>query len=371
LLGNSYFSFDYGPSDHAGLWRYDEYDIDLGPKQGVAYNLLDKNNKIIKPGLWRRDFKNGIALVNSTDKEQNYTFIKEEFDHIKGEQDPKINNGQKVNAVKVSAKDGLILLKSPNIIKDSWLINGNFFRVFNYDGAQTRNGFFSYNDSFTGSAPLLLHTLINGDDQVLSAVKGELLFYRDGQKIRSFRPYGAFKGIFSLAIANVLGDNNQEIITGAGAGGGPHVAVFDFNGQRQLSFFAYDKNFRGGVNVAAGDVDGDGEVEIVTGAGVGGGPQIRIFNSSGQAKFSFFAYDKNFRGGVNVAVGDVDGDGEADIVTAPGVGGGPQIRIFDGQGRVKQSFFAYDKDYRKGISVAIYDLNGDGTPEILSGISGF
>lgn len=371
LLGNAYFSFDYGPSDHAQLWRYDEYDVNLGPKQGVAYNLLDKNNKTIKAGLWRRDFQNGIALVNSTDKEQNYIFAKEDFERIKGEQDPKVNNGQKVNSVKLAAKDGLILLKSPNTIKNNWYINGNFFRVFNYDGAQTRNGFFAYNDSFTGSAPLFLHTLINGDEQVLSAVKGELLFYRDGQRIRSFKPYGDFKGIFSLTIADVLGDTNQEIITGAGLGGGPHVRVFDFNGKVKASFFAYDKNFRGGVNVAAGDVDGDGVSEIITGAGLGGGPQVRIFNSQGQAKLSFFAYDKNFRGGVNVAVGDVDGDGVSDIVTGAGPGGGPQVRIFDGQGIEKQSFMAYDKNYRKGISVSVYDLNGDGTPEILSGISGF
>ncbi|MCK5459734.1 S8 family serine peptidase, partial [Candidatus Parcubacteria bacterium] len=37
-------------------------------------------------------------------------------------------------------------------------------------------------------------------------------------------------------------------------------------------FFAYDKNFRGGVNVAAGDIDGDGIDEIIAGAGNGGGP---------------------------------------------------------------------------------------------------
>ena len=371
LLGNAYFSFDYGPSDHAQLWRYDEYDINLGPKQGLAYNLLDRNNSIIKPGLWRRDFENGISLVNSTDKAQSYIFVKEEFDRLQGTQDLQINNGQKVNAIKLAANDGLILLKRPTMIKDNWFINGNFFRVFDYSGTQTRNGFFAYNDSFAGSSPLLLHTLINGDEQVLSVVKGELLFYRDGEKIKSFRPYGAFQGIFSLAIADVIGDANQEIITGAGAGGGPNVAIFDFNGQIKSSFFAYDKNFRGGVNVAAGDVDGDGQSEIVTGAGVGGGPQVRIFNNRGQAKFSFFAYDKNFRGGVSVAVGDVDGDGRADIITGAGPGSDPRILVFDGQGREKKSFMAYDQSYRKGISVAVYDLNGDGVSEILSGISGF
>lgn len=315
LLGNSYFSFDYGPADHAQFWWYDEYEIDLGTRQGIAYNLLEKNNTVIKNGLWRRDFKNGIALVNSTDKEQNYIFIKEEFDRIRGIQDLKINNGEKVNSVKIAAHDGLILLKRPSIIRDSWFINGNFFRVFNSQGIQYQNGFFAYNDSFPGSASLLFHTLNNDDEQVLSAVKGELLFYSNGQKTGSFRPYGPFKGSFSLAVANIMGDSNDEIITGAGLGGGPNVAVFDFNGKMKSSFFAYDKNFRGGVNVAVGDVDGDGQVEIVTGAGRGGGPQVRIFNFMGELKYSFFAYDKNYRDGIFVAVHDINNDGILEVLT--------------------------------------------------------
>lgn len=371
LLGNSYFSFDYGPSDHARFWWYDEYNVDLGMKQGVAYNLLDKNNVSLKPGLWRRDFQNGIALVNSTDKTQSYSFLKEEFDRLRGTQDPSVNNGTKINFIKLAAKDGIILLKRPSVIRDSWFINGNFFRVFNNQGVQPQNGFFAYNDSFTGGAPLLFHTLINGDEQVLSSIKGELLFSKNGQKIGSFRPYGAFKGVFSLAIANVMGDKNEEIVTGAGNGGGPNVAVFDFKGKIKSSFFAYDKKFRGGVNVASGDFDGDGLSEIVTGAGKGGGPHIRIFDYKGQIKSQFFAYDANFQGGVNVAVGDVDNDGQLEIVTGAGKGGGPQVRIFDYKGNVKYSFFAYDKNYKEGIFVAVYDINNDGTPEILTGISSF
>ena len=59
----------------------------------------------------------------------------------------------------------------------------------------------------------------------------------------------------------------------------------------------------------------------------------------------FFAFDPAFRGGVHVALGDVTGDGEPDIVVGAGPGGGPHVRVFDGvTGADVRSFFAYQCD---------------------------
>ena len=372
LLGDGYYSFDYGSTNHAQSWWYDEYNNDLGSKQTVAYNLLDKTNTTIKPGLWRRDYTNGVAIVNSTDKEQSYIFAKEEFDRIRGTQDPIVNNGQKVNWIKIAPHDGLILLKRPTIIRNNWFVNGNFFRIFNNQGVQVRNGFFAYVDSYQGSQPLLFHDFSgHGEEQIISVAKGNLTLVSNGKKILSFRPYGAFKGNFAVAAGDINGNGREEIITGAGAGGGPQVMIFDLNGKLKSSFMAYDKNFRGGVNVATGDLTGDSKSEIVTGAGAGGGPQVKIFNSNGQLKTSFMAYDKNFRGGVNVAVGDVDGDGQNEIITGEGKGGNSQVKIWNSSGQLKSSFMAYDKNYKDGVFVAASDINNDGQAEILTGISGF
>ncbi|MEA2088437.1 MAG: VCBS repeat-containing protein, partial [Patescibacteria group bacterium] len=170
----------------------------------------------------------------------------------------------------------------------------------------------------------------------------------------------------NVASGDIDGDGISEIITGAGKGGGPHIRVFDIDGNLMFQFFAYDKNFRGGVNVAVGDIDGDGISEIITGAGKGGGPHIRIFDRFGRVLSQFFAYDKNFRGGVNVAVGDIDGDGISEIITGAGKGGGPHIRVFNASGFVKYQFFAYDKEDHHGINVAVGDIDNDGKYEIIA-----
>jgi fibronectin-binding autotransporter adhesin len=168
-----------------------------------------------------------------------------------------------------------------------------------------------------------------------------------------FSPYGsAFTGGVAVGVADVDGDGVDEIVTGAGPGGGPNVRVFSGDGTPLGSFFAYDPNFHGGVKVSGADINGDGIDEIVTGAGPGGGPNVEVFGANGSLKASFFAYDAGFHGGVNVAGADLDGDGFSEIVTGPGPGGGPHVRTFSGGGSPRGlGFFAYDPRFSGGVSV--------------------
>ena len=242
-------------------------------------------------------------------------------------------------------------------------------------------------------------------------------------EVASFFAYDpAFTGGVHVAAGDLTGDGVAEIITGAGPGGGPHVRVVQSDGRRArrsvASFFAYDPAFTGGVHVAAARLTGDGVAEIITGAGPGGGPHVRVFSRAGggvdggraasspttrrsaagwrggrgrdrrrrgrdhhrapgraagrtcgssvsrAASLTEVAELLRLRpgvpGGVHVAAGDVDGDGGADIITGAGPGGGPHVRAFSlagGGSRSVASFFAYDPAFPGGVHVAAADLN--------------
>jgi lipoprotein-anchoring transpeptidase ErfK/SrfK len=120
------------------------------------------------------------------------------------------------------------------------------------------------------------------------------------------------------------------------------------------------------VNVAAGDVNGDGTKEIVVNFGSGTTPEIRVYTTTGERLSAFLAVSKKFRGGVHVAVGDVNGDGVADIVTAPGRGGGSYVVTFSATGKKLGQFRAYPANVRSGVQLATVDVNGDAKAEIAT-----
>jgi len=191
-----------------------------------------------------------------------------------------------------------------------------------------------------------------------------------GQVVRTFTPFPGFGGKVVTATADLNGDGIPDLVFGAGAGGGPHVKVFDgVSGAEIASFYAFAASFTGGVNVAAGDVNGDGRADLVVAAGPGGGPHVKVFDGlSGAEIASFYAYNAAFSGGVSVAVGDLDGDGRAEIVTGAGAGGGPHVKAFDGITLTEvRSFYAYSPLFTGGVSVAVGDLDGDGRAEIVTG----
>jgi glycosyltransferase involved in cell wall biosynthesis len=317
LLGDGYFSYDQGDQNHGQVWWYDEFNVNLGHAESKAYNLLDMNNVTIKAGLWRRDFENGIVINNSTSVEQIYIFSKEEFEKIKGTQDVVVNSGEKINWFKLKPNDGFVALKIQKEIENNTYLNGGFFRVFNSTGAQVRNGFFAYRPNMASWAKILVSDINNdGAREILVDGNGKISAHKNGKVIFSVSPFGASKTDVSFAVARLNKDKlEKQIIVGAGVGGGPQIRIFDDKGKLLSGgFFAFDKNFRGGVNVAAGDINGDGKDEIIAGAGVGGGPQIRIFDGKGKLINQFFVTDPKVKQGASASVYDINDDGIDEIL---------------------------------------------------------
>ena len=320
MENHGYFSFDFSNSDHGQVWWYDEYNVNLGQAVSSAYNLLDKNNTSYTKGLWRRDFTEASVIINSTDKEQLYIFNNEEFERINGSQDRSVNNGSIINYIKLAAKDAIILLKKTSTIttiKNTGFNNGDYIRVFNKDGHQTRSGFFAYLDGYSANSQIIISDIDNDSiEETLVNSNGIISIYKNNIKLREFKPYdGKFKGELSLAVADLNGDGTKEIITGAGSGGGPHVRIFNQFGKLLTGgFFAYDKNFRGGVSLAVGDTDGNGQKEIITIPQSQLLPEVKIYSKDGKVIKSFLAYDTTFGSGFRVMSDDLDDDGVYEIL---------------------------------------------------------
>jgi hypothetical protein len=102
-----------------------------------------------------------------------------------------------------------------------------------------------------------------------------------------------------------------------GAGRGP-VKLF-------ADFFLFAPDLRDGTYVAIGDIDGDGYGDVIGGAGPGGAPRVLALSGHDLVTTGtltpladFFAGPTGLRGGVQVAAKDLDGDRRADLVTGSG-----------------------------------------------------
>ena len=264
---------------------------------------------------------------------------------------------------------------------------GSNVKVYNTDGS-LRFNFMAFAANFTGGVRVATGD-VNGDgvpDIIAAEGPGgqPLVEVFDGvteSVIAKFMAYAPnFTGGVYVAAADVNGDGKADIITGAGAGGGPHVEVIDgtklnqVQGNGQIadtallqSFFAYDVSFTGGVRVAAADVTGDHKADIITGAGVGGGPHVLVFNGVTQAPvYSFMAFDPSYSGGVYVAGGDLNGDGRADIVVSQGQGTTARVRAFSGatSGQIADFLGFNSGTLPDGVRVAVTDRDGDGQADI-------
>ncbi|HEY1190537.1 MAG TPA: VCBS repeat-containing protein, partial [Gemmata sp.] len=155
-------------------------------------------------------------------------------------------------------------------------------------------------------------------------------------------------------------------VIGTGLGASGLVEVLNADGTARLAFLPYGQDMLMGVKVAVGDVNGDGVDDIITAPGMFSS-HVKVFDGATGAELqSFLAFDASFLGGISIASGDVNGDGKADIVVGTALGSS-HVKVFDGANGAEMVSFYTSAGSVAGVNVALGDVNGDGRLDLVTG----
>ena len=247
-----------------------------------------------------------------------------------------------------------------------------------YDtGGQWQRGFLAYFDFGLGGLHVAGGD-VDGDGRAEIVTgpgwggRGELRVF-DAQGRRESpttlaNPWGS--GV-QVAVGDVNGDGRADLV--AGDDRGPNIRVFDGATGIRLSYFGAFQwpAGAGGVRVAAGDINGDGRAEVITAGGQpGNDARVDVFAAL-QSNFlppslrTIRPFGPELRSGLHVAAADFTGDGRADIVVAGETADGPLVKVYDGIGGLVMTRRAFDTIAFGSLRVAAGDVDDDGDPDIV------
>ena len=319
--------------------------------------------------MWQRQFENGIAVVNSSDK-STLVSLGGDYESLRGTQDTSVNNGSIVSEISLAPKDGRILLKTFSTLQNTMFTNGAFARFFRPNGDRVRNGFFVFEDAYKGK-DTIIHTDLNFDkkDDLLVVSGGKIQAWRDDtQSFFRIYPYTAnYRGELNVTVAELDNDTWKEIIVAPGSGSNLPIKIYQLNGDViKTDWKPLGPLHAHGYHVAVGRF-GQGDIpRLIVSSDTGGSSLVRIFDLSLKQITEWYAFDTSFRGGVSVAAGDVDGNGEDEIVVSPASGAKPWIKTMTLLGQeVFPQFVAYSALGTPGIHVEVTDVDFDGKDDIV------
>lgn len=179
-----------------------------------------------------------------------------------------------------------------------------------------------------------------------------------------------YRSKLNVARGNLSGSSQDELVVGMGYGEEPKVRVFNSAKVQIAGFYAVASSAKYGVDVDVGDVDGDGRNEIVAGYRTLSSPKIAIFRintDSADLKFTKVNEFTAFEGNTSprVALGDINGDGRKEIIASKGRGSSAAVRTFDGDGNTLRTAFVVDRSFRGGLDIASGDVYGNTNEEII------
>ncbi len=217
---------------------------------------------------------------------------------------------------------------------------------------------------------------IDGDGEaeiVLGSAPGERplikIYDLAGKLKHQFLAYEeSFLGGVNLTLADLTGDGRPNIIVAPASAGPAEIKIYTNRGDLIAQHPVAGSDWRGGLSLASGNLDSRGLAEIVVGFASDSEPQVRIINAQGKLTSVFLAYEKEFRGGVNVSVANLNGRvnrSQAEIVVTPGPGRLPEVKIFDHHAILQNKFLAFADKWQNGVSVQTGDVNHDGLADII------
>ena len=217
---------------------------------------------------------------------------------------------------------------------------------------------------------------VNGDgydDLIVMAGTGplnglvQIYSGQDFSLLGSYYAVPGYQGAFNLAVGDLTGNGVDDVIFSTATGGD---FVFAYAGDTNnfiVSPFSAFGGFTGGVTIAAGDVLGNGEDQIIVGTASQVGA-AGVFNQFGQLQQPYY-FAPIPMNGVNVAAGDLNGDGHADIIFGARTSS-TLVLEFDGVSQGLMGYFFAYPGQSFGVTVAAVDPTGDGYANIVTGFTG-
>lgn len=360
MLDNVYFSYDHGDQDHGQLWWYDEYNLNLG--EAISPAQSKNGYQDFQNDLWWRDYEKGIALVNSDSKIQKVE-LGAEYEKLLGTQDTQINDGSIVSSVSIPARDGLLMLKTTQTVNSIPFNNGDFLRFYFLNGSRARNGYFSFDEEFSGGEQIYRGNLNGEGEDELILVRGYKfdIFDSLGRIWQSFYPFGGgFRGEMRVSVGRLYGSPNDQIVLSSNQNG--EIYLMNYHGKIIVrDFYPLGKGYQGGFTSAIRRIPGKFFGEVVL--GTADGRVLILDHELKNIKRSFRPY-AGYYGKIEVAAGNLDGKDGDEIVVSDDLGI-KQIKVFSVEEDLVSEF---DLDLffgAKNRSLYASDVNFDGKDEIV------